>query len=99
MSPKRIPPIKKYRRYDLPGTGEKVYRPVYRGRDIVLSQFPPTSLQYTTASEAQAHAERHEQRKRRQIKRFQEEEYRGEVLTRYAALLTIAVAAQEENDG
>ncbi len=99
MSPKRIQPIRKYRRYDDPGTGKKVYRPVYRGRDIVLSQFPPISLQYTTASEAQAHAERHEQRKRRQIKRLQKEEYRDKILTRYAALLTVAVKAQEEDDG
>ncbi len=98
MSPKRIQPIRKYRRYDVPGTGEKVYRPVYRGRDIVLSQFPPVSLQYTTASEAQAHAERHEERKRRQIKRLQEEEYRGKILTRYAALLASAVAAQETDE-
>ena len=99
MSPKGLQLIKKYRRYDDPGMGKKFYRPTYRGRNIMLAQFPPLGLQFTTASEAQASAERYEQQKRRQIKRFQDEEYRTAILTRYAALLAAAVKVEEENDG
>lgn len=99
MSPRGLRPVKKYRKY-LDPTGKKVYRPVYRGRDIILSRFPPLILEYSTASEAQTSAERHERQKRRQMKRFQNEDYRTKVLTRYATLLTIAAAkAEEENDG
>ncbi len=65
----------------------------------MLAQFPPLGLRFTTASEAQASAERYEQQKRRQIKRFQDEEYRTEVLTRYAALLAAVAKTQEENNG
>ena len=99
MSPKRIQPIKKYNRYDDPGTGKKFYRPTYRGRNIMLAQFPPLGLRFTTASEAQASAKQYEERKRRQIKRFQDEEYRTTILTRYAALLAAAAKVEEENDG
>ena len=88
--------IKKYRKYKEQSTGRKFYRPTYRGIDIIFSQFPPILWQYDRAEEAQKHAERHEVRKRLQIARFQDEDYRTAVLTRYAALLLIKEAEQQE---
>ncbi len=91
-------PIKKYRKYTEPSTEKKFYRPLYRGLDIVQSQIPPALWQYSRASEAQEHAERHAARKKLQIARFQDEDYRTAVLTRYAALMLVAVKQEEENE-
>jgi hypothetical protein len=91
-------PVKKYRRYNDQSTGEKVYRPTYRGIELIWSQFPFLLWQYKRADDAQAHAERHEVRKRLQVKRFQDEDYRTAVLTRYAALMLIAAKQEEENE-
>jgi hypothetical protein len=93
-----LQPVKKYRRYTGYSTREKVYRPLYRGLDIVKSQFPPAFWQYARANDAQEHAERHEIRKRLQIARFQDVDYRTAVLTRYAALALIAGRQEEENE-
>ncbi len=90
-------PRKKYRKYTEPSTGKKFYRPTYRGIDIVKSQFPPALWQYSRASGAQEHAERHHIRKQLQVARFQDEDYRTAVLTRYAALVRVAVDQEEEN--
>ncbi len=95
---KGLQPIKKYRRYTEPSTGKKFYRPLYRGFDIVQSQFPPALWEYARAQDAQEHAERHRIRKQRQIARFQDVEYRTAVITRYAALAIIAGKQEEENE-
>ncbi len=95
---KGLRPIKKYRRYKEVSTGEKFYHPLYRGIDIVQSQFPPAFWRYDRASDAQEHAERHAARKKLQIARFQDEDYRTAVLTRYAALVLVTVAQEEENE-
>lgn len=94
MSPKALQPIKKYRRYTDPGIGKKTYRPTYRGVELPRTANPPTPWSYDNASDAQAHAERHEVRKQRQVQRLRKEKYRDEVLARYAALLL----AQEKQD-
>ncbi len=91
-------PRRKYRKYTEPSTGKKFYRPLYRGIDIVQSQFPPALWQYVRASEAQEHAERHQIRKQLQIARFQDEDHRTAALTRYAALALIAGKQEEENE-
>jgi hypothetical protein len=96
--PSVLRPIKKYRKYTDAVTGKKLYCPVYRGIDLPFSRFPPVFWQYTRAEEAQEHAERHELRKRLQIARFQDVDYRTAVLTRYAALLLIAAKQQEEEE-
>lgn len=96
--PRDLRPIKKYRRYTDYSTRKKVYRPVYRGFDIVKSQFPPAFWQYTRANDAQEHSERHEIRKRLQIARFEDVDYRTAVLTRYAALALIAGKQQEKEN-
>ena len=88
--------IKKYRKYKDQSTGRKFYRPTYRGFDSIFSQIPTVLWQYDRAEEAQEHAERHEVRKRLQIARFQDEDYRTDVLTRYAALLLVIAKQQEE---
>lgn len=88
--------IKKYRKYKDQSTGRKFYRPTYRGFDIIFSQIPTVLWQYDRAEEAQEHAERHEVRKRLQIARFQDEDYRTAILTRYALLLLIKEAEQQE---
>lgn len=75
---------KKYRRYYTPGLKVKWYVPIYRGQNILLTRFPPTSWTYDTASKAQAHAERYAERKKKQNARFRNKEYRQAVVGRYA---------------
>jgi len=95
--PKPIDPLRKYRRYNDIRTGRKFYRPVYRGMDILMQQFPNVAWwQFDKAAEAQTFAERHEIKKRRQIERFQNEDYRKKALIRYAALVAVVTKGEEE---
>ena len=93
--------VKHYRRY-ADESGKKVYCPTYRGRNILLTNFPPTPRFYPTADEAQQHALRHAKRKKGQIKRFNaDEDYRDKILARYSAMIiskNMELEKQEEGN-
>lgn len=94
--------IKHYTRYKDQSSGEKRYCPTYRGRALLLTNFPPTLRTYPTADEAQQHAFRHAERKKRQIKRFNDNEaYRDKILARYSAMIiskNMELEKQEEGN-
>jgi hypothetical protein len=93
----RIPVNKKYRKFEEPATHRKFYVPLFRGQNVLVTRFPPTPWLYTTAREAQEHAERNEIKKRAQNKRFESDpDYRGEVMTRYANKIKVWTMEQEE---
>lgn len=80
--------VKHYRRYIIQGSEEKLYCPTYRGRNLLKTNFPPTPYLYPTADKAQQHALRHAKRKKRQVKRFNDNEaYRDKILARYSAMI------------
>ena len=87
---------KKYRKYVDHASGLKFYVPIYQGRDVLLSAIPHQRWMYTVAEEAQDHAERYEKKKRAQNKRFNDMDYRGEVVARYARFLQKHHEEQEQ---
>ena len=88
--------IKHYKRYD-DQYGRKLYCPTYRGRNLLLREFPPTPWLYPTADEAQQHALRHAEKKKKQIKRFNDDEdYRDKVLARYSAVMAAKLLEAEK---
>ena len=93
--------VKYYRRYT-DHFGGKLYCPTYRGRNLLLTNFPPTPWLYPTADEAQQHALRHAKKKKRQIKRFNDDgDYRDKILARYSAMIIskgIELEKQEEGN-
>jgi len=90
--------VKHYRRYDDP-SGRKLYCPTYRGRNVLLTQFPPTPWLYSTADEAQQHALRHAEKKKKQIKRFNDnEDYRDKVLARYSEVMAAKLMEAEKQE-
>lgn len=94
--------VKYYNCYKDRSSGKKLYSPTYRGRDLLLTNFPPTLRTYPTADEAQQHALRHAEKKKGQIKRFNDnEEHRDKVLARYSAMViskNIELEKQEEGN-
>ncbi len=91
--------VKYYTRYIDIRSRKKVYSPTYRGRNILLIEFPPTPWSYPTADEAQQHALRHAKKKKQQIKRFNDnEDYRDKVLARYSAGLTARLMELDEQE-
>jgi hypothetical protein len=90
--------VKHYRRYT-DESGRKVYCPTYRGRNILLTQLPPTPWFYPTADEAQQHALRHAKKKKNQVKRFNDsDEYRNKVLARYSEVMTAKLMEAEKQE-
>lgn len=90
--------VKYYVRY-IDRSGKKIYCPTYRGRDILLTEFPPTRWSYPTADEAQQHALRHAEKKKQQIKRFNDNEnYRDRVLARYSKVMAAKLMEVEEQE-
>ena len=89
---------KHYRRYD-DQHGGKLYCPTYRGRNLLFAQVPPTPWLYPTADEAQQHALRHAEKKKGQIKRFNDnDEYRNKILARYSKVMAAKIMEAEKQD-
>jgi len=90
--------VKHYKRYD-DQHGRKLYCPTYRGRNILLTRFPPTPWLYPTADEAQQHALRHAEKKKKQVKRFNDsDEYRNKVLARYSEVMAAKLMEAEKQE-
>jgi len=86
--------VKKYIRYIDIATGKKFFVPIYRGREILVTSFPTTKWKHSTATAAQAHAERYAEKKRKQNQRFNDIEYRDKIMVRYAAKAQLWMSAQ-----
>lgn len=87
---------KKYRKYNDHASGIKFYVPTYNGRNVLLTSIPVAPWLYPSAQDAQKHAERYEKRKQAQNKRFQDADYRVEVVARYAKFLQKHHEEQEQ---
>ena len=94
-----LAPLKNYLIRKDHSTGKKLYYPLYKGQMIPLSQYPVMRpWAYTTANEAQAHAERFYVRKYKQNERLANEDRRDKVMRRYLQLIKVALGVKEPDE-
>ena len=89
---------KYYTRYNELSTGKKLYCPTYRGRAILMTMIPAKPWFYPTADEAQQHALRHAEKKKQQVRRLNDDDYRDKILARYSRVMAAKIAETEKQE-